>query len=134
MQIIEFVNSIYLGDRSCKCIIVDVWNEVVKFQVDVISRMPLNSSEWNFYTDGDIENGYIVFENVKSFSYNLSKILPNGYINMFEAERLSDEKYLFKISLGCYSENADYEELEIEIVACKLYLESPDKPNEKIII
>lgn len=57
----EFLESIYLGDRACKAILIDSWNNRVAIQVTVISRVRPGTKSWNFYTDADILDPHPVF-------------------------------------------------------------------------
>ncbi len=63
--------SIYLGDRAIKLIILDGWNELAKIQVDSISRVRSADGKWNYYTAEDIEDGFLVFGNVRLFAISL---------------------------------------------------------------
>jgi hypothetical protein len=47
----EFVKTIYLGDRACKKIVIDGWDELLKIQVNEISRIRDVSGQWNYYND-----------------------------------------------------------------------------------
>lgn len=48
----DFLNSIYLGDRACKAILLDGWRKEVKIQIDAISRV--RGETWDFYSAEDV--------------------------------------------------------------------------------
>ena len=62
MTIEELCNTIYLGDRWCKSI--EIEEEKISFEIDLISRLQEGTSQWNYYNDRNIENGFIVFDKV----------------------------------------------------------------------
>ncbi|HBB9152245.1 TPA: hypothetical protein JS360_004365 [Escherichia coli] len=43
--------------------------------MNLISRIAYGTTEWNFYNNEDLENGYLVFTDVTFFN-----IIPNGSI------------------------------------------------------
>lgn len=137
----EFVKTIYLGDRACKTIIIDGWNRHISLQIDTISRIRDSSGNWNFYTEEDIENGFIVFDSVSSFTLNPQGDLPNDWIDIIRVEKASsknletpnESKYKFTISLGSVKKSGTAKEIIMEITASSIYLEDPNHPGIKIV-
>lgn len=60
MNAVEFVRSLYLGDRACKAITMDGWNASIRISVDTISRVRSPSAEWDYYTAEDVADGVLV--------------------------------------------------------------------------
>ena len=135
MNPVTFVETIYLGDRFCKKIVIDSWNRKVSIQVNQVSRIRNPSGSWNFYTDEDIEDGSIVLSEVEYFSMSPEGLIPNDYIEC-EVELLHDKshslgspKYLFTFHIGCVNAFAHSQQVTIKIIAEDIHLEDPGKPG-----
>jgi hypothetical protein len=129
MQIRELIKTIYLGDRYCKKIIIDSDQNKILIQIDNISRIRSKSGEWNFYTDEDIIDGYIVFNNVKSISFYPSGFIPNDLINIFEIKKRSDDNFNFFLSIDSVDKNGNHTDVELNIISEGFHLEDPKKPG-----
>ena len=68
----KLLNSIYLGDRFCENVIFR--ENKILFQINCISRLKEGTNEWNYFSERDIEHGYLVFDEV--INYNLNSELP----------------------------------------------------------
>ena len=88
---IDFVESIYLGDRGLKAIVIDVWRGTVSFKVDLISRLEPGTRSWNYYAGGDIADGMIVLTTVESIQISPPGYIPNDYINSFDVAEIVPE-------------------------------------------
>ena len=132
MDLDEFVNSVYLGDRGLKSIFIDGCNHEVKLQVTCISRV--RGSSWDYYTEEDIDDGLIVFEGVTSIAFEPSGLVPNDFINEIRAERIvnSENRYLVTISVGSVDAGGIHKEVLIRIHADSMALEDPQKPRQRI--
>jgi hypothetical protein len=137
MEPAEFLKTIYLGDRACKRLLLDGWNNRVELQVDVISRVRDPSGHWNFYTDEDINDGLIVFSQVSSIKLSPSGPVPNDYINSFEVHPLDKKNnakgckqlYVFQLSVSSVDPQGNSCEVYIDIVAEDVHLEDPQHPG-----
>ena len=142
MKPAEFLNTIYLGDRACKSIFIDGWNEKVELQVDTISRIRSESGNWEFYADEDIGDGRIVFSSAKSIKFSPCGPIPNDLINSFEvypfkAENEIEDKdslYVFQLSIGSIDPQGTQREVVVEIVAKAIHLEDPKRPGIAITV
>jgi len=126
----ELINSIYLGDRCCKGIYIDFWEEIIKLKIDCISRIRSPSGYWEYYNDENIDDGYIVFSGIESYKINPMGVLANDfifnyYIKNTEEQSCGKKIYTFIFEVGY--------PMEIEIKARELWLEDPQKPGVKII-
>lgn len=93
------IDRIYLGDRSLKGIVIDTWNRVVRLEIDLISRLPENSEQWDFYDKEDLENGYLVFSNISYFRMNPEGCIPDDYIISFEINEVKPDIHNFEMKI-----------------------------------
>ena len=126
--------SIYLGDRAIKLIILDGWNELAKVQVDSISRVRSADGKWDYYTAEDIEDGFLVFGNVRLFAISPTGAIPKDYVTSFELNygQPSNEVFRAHIVTAGVLPTGERGEIAIEVVGDVFYLEDPNRPGEKI--
>lgn len=130
----EFVNTIYLGDRFCKRIIIDGYNDQIKIQINMISRIRNNSGNWKYYNDENIEDGMIVFNGTESIIFDPQGYLPNDEIQFVSVDEIEGNgKFIFRISAASCNKYGEYEDVIITIVAREIFLEDPTNPSKKII-
>ncbi|XDD49563.1 DUF6258 family protein [Leptospira sp. WS92.C1] len=130
MQLDDFINTIYFGDRGCKSIILDGWNDEVKIQITCISR--IRAESWNYYTDEDVENGYLVFEKIKSIHFDPPGFIPNDTINDINVEKLQGDFYKIILNISSADLESNYTCIDVQIVAKTLAIEDPKYPNIRI--
>jgi hypothetical protein len=132
MDAIDFLKSIYLGDRGCKSILVDGWASEVKVEVTCISRV--RGESWDFYSAEDMPNGYLVFEGVKGVLFEPAGLIPNDSINEVRAHLLMNDKskYLFIMNVDSVDAVGEHRQVEIKIYADSIALEGREKPGERI--
>jgi hypothetical protein len=128
----EFLKTIYLGDRACKCIAIDGWRNRVAIQVDEISRIRSASGNWEYYSDENILDGLLVFSGVKSILFDPPGPIPNDYINDLQAELLPDGFFRFKLSISAVNGLPETTEVVVTIDAKQLHLEDPARPGMMI--
>lgn len=130
----DLIDTIYLGDRFCKNVLIDGSNELVKIQMNMISRIRSDSRKWDYYNDENIKDGFIVFEQVEGMTMELNGQVPNDAIEFANIEEVSGDvnKYIFEISAASCDKNGNYEYGVIRIEARDIYLEDPCNPQIKI--
>lgn len=112
----EFLRTIYLGDRACKCIVMDGWKRELKIQVNCISRV--RAAQWDHYTAEDLVDGYLVFEDVESVAIEPAGQIPNDWISLASVEPMnSNGLSRFVFSAGAIDKHGDAVEVSIVIVA-----------------
>jgi hypothetical protein len=133
----ELLRTIYLGDRSCKAILVDGWAKRVAVQIDVISRIRSSSGNWDYYQAEDIVDGSLVFTGVRSVRWDPVGPLPNDLINEvrvvdFHEIQSGMRLYDFSLSIGSVNDSGDSQEVILQIRAEGMHLEDPKRPGEVI--
>lgn len=132
----EFLQTIYLGDRACKGVLIDSWNHQIAIQIDRISRIRSATGNWDYYADEDIVDGELVFSGAESIILDPPGLLPNDYINSIDATRLNDERhpcrYLFEIRVGYVNKTGESQEVLIHVIATGIHLSDPARPGMRI--
>jgi len=83
MNIEDFLRTIYLGDRACKAIEIDGWEKTVRIKVDCISRLQTGTEAWNYYTDEDVVDGFLVFREVERVQVRAAQTLGANRYHIF---------------------------------------------------
>ena len=131
----EFLKSIYLGDRACKALLIDSWKKRVAIQVNVISRLKPGAKTWEFNSDADIKDGWLVFSDVRSLRFEPAGPLPNDFINEVSVDLIDavgSQRCLFELSIGSVDESGNSTEVLVRIDAHRIHLEDPLKPGIEI--
>lgn len=129
----DFIDTIYLGDRGCKEVCINGWDDKISIKVDKISRIRNTSGDWNYYSKEDINDGLIVFTGIKGIKFSPPGHIPNDRINYLELSETEGEIYTFKFSIDSVGSDASSEEVILEIAASGIHIEDPTRPNLKII-
>lgn len=118
----KLLDSIYLGDRFCENVIFR--ENKILFQINCISRLKEGTNEWNYFSERDIEHGYLVFDEV--INYNSNRELPlNDEIYKIDIVEKTNEIYSF-IIYGCnISDDAISTDISLQIKAKKFYIFNP---------
>lgn len=116
----KFLSSIYLGDRFCENVIMK--DGKISFQINCISRLKEGTKEWNYYSEEDIEHGYLVFDGVVDFSSS-SELPLNDEIYEIEITEKINDTYNFIVS-GCnVSDDAISTDIILQIRAKKTIIQ-----------
>lgn len=128
----QFLKSVYLGDRACKAILIDSWRKRVSIQIDSISRLRPGAKTWDFYTDADIADGWLVFREVRGIYCEPQGLLPNDFIEIVSVKVVDSSAWLFELSIGSVDEHGNSTEVRVRIEASGVHLEDPAKPEIEI--
>jgi hypothetical protein len=127
----EFVGTIYLGDRACKSIHIDGWEERFILHVDELSRV--RGATWNYHTAEDILDARIVLSGVRSVCFEPSGHVPNDFINELSVSESGLEGlHRFHFSIGSVDARGHCTEVIIDVEAEAVHLEDPLRPGEII--
>ena len=129
MTPIDFLKTIYLGDRALKGYSIDSWNQIVKLHISEISRVRSKDGQWNFYNDENLEDGRIVFEGVTSFLVVPSGAILDDYIEEEEIKPYDEKRYYVKFICGGMLKQ-NIVRASLEIIFEKIYLETANKKKK----
>lgn len=135
MNIKEFVETIYLGDRFCKSILIDGYSQIVKIQINVISRIRNVSGQWDYNNNENIHDGFIVFTGVSSIKLDPVGIIPNDLIEFVSVKQSDDvdDSFIFELEADSCDEEGKYTHGTITITSKGIYLEDPCKTGRIIV-
>ena len=133
----QFLQTVYLGDRACKSLLLDGWNNRVCLQIDTISRIRSASGAWEYYCAEDIQDGLLVFTGVHRVDIDPPGFMPNDQIEILSVEPLapvennSTTPECYSIHIQCAAHNRDgkWETVDLHIVAEGVHLEDPARPG-----
>jgi len=132
MNATEFLKTIYVGDQACKAMVWDTWGSEFKLQATCISRV--RSATWNYCTEEDLPDGFIVLTGVDSVAFEPAGFVPNDLINDIRAEPApgGGSKSLFVISVDSVDPAGDRTEVLIHVRAESIELEDARAPGQRI--
>lgn len=123
----RFLRSLYLGDRACLAYCFDEERSEFRLNIDEISRIRDQSGDWNNYNEENIENGCLVFAEVRSVRIEPKGVSPNDFVEI-DGVREIPEGLLFCLTLGSVGQDGLTTEIRLEIVAGDTYMEDPSQP------
>ncbi len=126
----EFLKTIYLGDRACKGLVLDGWNEEVKIHIDAISRV--RGDAWNFHTAEDVDDGFLVFEGVDHISFDPPGLIPNDAIGNIEFLGYDNDRFATMIEISHGDDAGKYTTVRTTIRAKAVAIERPGEENARI--
>lgn len=132
MNVRDFLGTIYLGDRACRSILIDGWNDEVKIQVTCISRV--RGGTWDYYSAEDLPNGFLVFEGATRITFEPPGAIPNDLINgiRVEGEGESSGEHGFVLSIDSVRATGDRTEVTVRVRARGLSLEDVRRPGIRL--
>lgn len=111
----KLIGSIYLGDRGCKAFVFDETKRQLKIQVDCISLLRPGTDRWDYYTERDIQNGWVIFSGVDAVIMKPENVEPNDFINDISVERDAglDGRYEITMSISSVDDKGNSREVII---------------------
>ncbi|WP_434797402.1 DUF6258 family protein [Terrisporobacter vanillatitrophus] len=132
MNAIEFLKTLYFGDRYCVDFNIDSKNKEVRIIVNCISRIRSESGEWDYYCDEDVEMGTVVIYGVNEIILDKTGLRPNDAIYDIYAIKIENELYKFIIEVSYANEEAEITDLTFTVIGEGVYLLDPSNSNIKI--
>lgn len=129
----DYLKTIYLGDRWLQKIIIDGENNTIIVQVNLISRIKEGTERWDFYSEEDIENGQIIFSDVKKFTFDPIGYMPNDFIQIeIDQQKDKNQKYYeFHLFFG-HGTKTETKTINLKIWASAISLQDPNNPSRVI--
>ncbi|EAA4085148.1 hypothetical protein DO628_25215 [Salmonella enterica subsp. salamae] len=114
-------NRIYLGDRAIKKIEFDLWQKEIRIQVNLISRLAYGTTEWNFYNNEDLEDGYFVFYDVDCFNITPEGSIPDDYIISMITNKVNGEYFESTIAVTGQIPDANNGDID-NVGECQIFI------------
>ncbi|EAQ5910764.1 hypothetical protein FEF66_22625 [Salmonella enterica] len=114
-------DRIYLGDRAIKKIEFDLWEKEIRIQINLISRLAYGTTEWNFYNNEDLEDGYFVFFDVDCFSITPEGSIPDDYIISMITDKVNGEYFESTIAVIGKIPNANNGDVD-NVGECQIFI------------
>lgn len=89
----------------------------LRIQVDCISLLRSGTDRWDYYTERDVQNGWIVFSGVDAVITQPENIEPNDFINDVRVEEDADPDGRYRITMSIGSVDAAGNSSEAIILA-----------------
>lgn len=107
--------SIYTGDRGCTAFVYDRAKRELRIQIDCISVLRPGTEVWDFYNEGNIEDGWIVLRGVDELSMEPPGFIPNDWFNDISIEDCpsSPGRYRMVISIDSIDDSGKTTEVTI---------------------
>lgn len=132
MNTIDFLKTLYFGDRYCVDFNIDNKKKEVRIIVNCISRIRSESGEWDYYCDEDVEMGTVVIYGVNEVILDKTGLTPNEDIYDIYATKIENELYKFTIEASYIDEEAKTTDLTFTVIGEGAYLLDPSNFNIKI--
>jgi hypothetical protein len=132
MSIKKLIDSLYLGDRYCKGIIIDTCRSSLAIQVNMISFVNHESGVWEFNDDNGIENGFIVFDKIKSFIFEPSGLIPNDAIYSIVCNKDEIGDYWFDVEMASVDADGNSNDICLKIISGDFFIRDPKDEAKQI--
>lgn len=106
-------------------VVFDKTKRQLKIQVDCISLLRPGTDKWDYYTERDILDGWIVFSGVDTVKMQPENIEPNDFINDISIEQDTDQdgRYRSTISIDGVDPKGIRREVIILVRSLEAHLE-----------
>jgi len=112
----NLIERIYLGDRGCTQLVYNREAKQIRIQVDRISFLRPGSTTWNYYSEHDLEEGWIIFSGVDKVTIDPPNIQPNDFIEIL-VDSVKDTTKLERVTISTGGVDAEGRLKEIIVSA-----------------
>lgn len=113
----NLIDRIYLGDRGCKQCVYSNESKELRIQVDCISFLRPGSSTWDYYSEHDLQDGWIVLSGVDKLTIDPPDVQPNDFIFEIRVDSIKDSNEREKVTILTGGVNAEGKLTDIHISA-----------------
>lgn len=94
------IDRIYLGDRGCKQCVYNNESKELRIQVDCISFLRPGSSTWDYYSEHDLEDGWIVLSGVDKVTIDPPNVQPSDFIFDIQVDSVKDSNERERVTIS----------------------------------
>lgn len=113
----NLIARIYLGDRGCKQCVYFNESKELRIQVDLISFLRPGASTWDYYSEHDLQDGWMVLSGVDQLTIDPPNVQPNDFIFEIRVDSVKDSNGRERVTISTGGVDAEGKLTDILISA-----------------